>query len=731
MEITAEHAKKMRCIMGKSRDCRFIDKDLRKLSLVQTLDTLRESNCSLFGSEVALRDRLLRLTILRRNVCTDSVPWYQWDDASSKGVVSKNVVNSETLKIWKRGCVKELSEEEEEEEASMGDLSSNEEEEMSRAPRRLRGAAAQWTLHVEQKLPDRATLGQHYWQKGVSAGANNEYQQVESYQCIVKKNGDTAILNKRLKTGGDIRNKVNRCDEPAVRDMSPRPLGLVNSTRACGEDKLSEGYGTETDERSLEGSLCSSMDKRTRHVGEEGVELSVQKKKENARRGGVQETESKMVKSSQVTATLRELARGAQNSERYEEDRKIRVERRDQGERRCSRDFCSDVESRCKEKRRRGDRSSSSESDLSFNISRNDRNRTSDKRDRVLRVSSLESCDRRDAAIKTLRHWELQFSGDEEKEDGEDFLMRLEACRENSSLVSDKQLLTALVGIFHKEASKWYTAKRPKIQSWRDFVHHFKRRFVKNYAREDLIDELRRRTQGKNEEITPYLTNFEFIASKVHPALSEKTLVDIAYKNLLPDYRRWMAHERLYSIDDIEDYGREWEREKEIDAKYQPPPTADNVCVASAAYYGSISKNAFHVATVTEAKVMLAQSRVGEKTKKNKSVIQNRASVSSSEESSSESVAGVASIDEKHLFFGKESYNKAQVSSTKQSLFRGACYECHEEGHPAFRCPNVVCAVCGNVGHYARECTYIDRQREQYYQRTGIPESTLSWRTTR
>ena len=69
----------------------------------------------------------------------------------------------------------------------------------------------------------------------------------------------------------------------------------------------------------------------------------------------------------------------------------------------------------------------------------------------------------------------------------------------------------------------------------------FKDKYVGEYDQQDLYDDLRRRTQGKGEKVETFLLNFKYIVSRFKVPPSEDEQVDLAYRNLLPDYRRAMS----------------------------------------------------------------------------------------------------------------------------------------------------------------------------------------------
>ena len=94
-------------------------------------------------------------------------------------------------------------------------------------------------------------------------------------------------------------------------------------------------------------------------------------------------------------------------------------------------------------------------------------------------------------AGKTLRSWNLKFNGRATKKAAEEFLHQLDDCREGNQL-SDAGMLGALPCVFTGEAAMWFRLEKARINSWKALVKAFKRRFIGEYDRQDLLDDLRR-----------------------------------------------------------------------------------------------------------------------------------------------------------------------------------------------------------------------------------------------
>lgn len=185
-------------------------------------------------------------------------------------------------------------------------------------------------------------------------------------------------------------------------------------------------------------------------------------------------------------------------------------------------------------------------------------------------------------AVKMLRTWGLKFGGNNQ-EDPEEFLEKLEDCRITAG-VNNHDMINALPCVLEGRVSRWFRTARKEITSWSEFKRMYRNQFVREYDREDLLDDLRKRTQGKGEKISVFLSSFKYIISRFSRPPSEEYQVDMAFRNLLPAYRKAISDRVIITLDDLERYGREWERQLDLDTKYKVPLSPDNMLVKAAAY---------------------------------------------------------------------------------------------------------------------------------------------------
>ncbi|CAB0039176.1 unnamed protein product [Trichogramma brassicae] len=121
---------------------------------------------------------------------------------------------------------------------------------------------------------------------------------------------------------------------------------------------------------------------------------------------------------------------------------------------------------------------------------------------------------------RMLRDTGLTFSGAKDKLGAETFLARLERYRTKGA-IPQEDMLFAVDALLVGEAQVWYESVEHKLHSWQDFERRFRRSFANQATPEELLTELRRRTQGKGEDINnTYLTNFRYLCSRFSRAVA-------------------------------------------------------------------------------------------------------------------------------------------------------------------------------------------------------------------
>ncbi|XP_043471611.1 uncharacterized protein LOC122504523 [Leptopilina heterotoma] len=347
---------------------------------------------------------------------------------------------------------------------------------------------------------------------------------------------------------------------------------------------------------------------------------------------------------------------------------------------------------------------------------------------------------RRSKVIKTLKDWDLKFFGDDDS--AEEFLERLEDCKAWSEF-SDQEILQALPIMLQKSDSSWLRCLRQEIRSWKSFKRAFKNEYLVTVDDDDVIDELRARTQGKGEKISPYLTCFRLILGHMKRPLDKKQQAKIAYKGLTPEYRRQLDHLYFDSLSQMEKILRNFEKAKDLDERYTPPPPKEKMRFPAAAVKESRFKKTVRSEAATseeESESSGSDHSTKESKETNEARIKEKPDsvcvdamtlMKTAQKSAEQSqvvssprpqiwpgpmqiaypamYAGIVSGGAKPVGLPNVEQNGSQTA-TKQLM--GVCFQCQSIGHRARDCPRRICFQCQQQGHYAKQCPLRQAQVE-------------------
>lgn len=158
-----------------------------------------------------------------------------------------------------------------------------------------------------------------------------------------------------------------------------------------------------------------------------------------------------------------------------------------------------------------------------------------------------------------VKDWGIKFTGEPGADVGVmSFLHDVETLRV-ARRYSDDDLMAEAMDLFSGPALIWYRSVGSKLKTWKELVASLRQYFEpKSYTRQ-LWQEIRSRTQGKNEPVGIYIAVMQnyFDRLPVQPPESEK--VDLVRSNLLPYLVRALALVPTPSLSDLLNVTRELE----------------------------------------------------------------------------------------------------------------------------------------------------------------------------
>ncbi|KAL7293052.1 hypothetical protein TKK_0013496 [Trichogramma kaykai] len=338
-----------------------------------------------------------------------------------------------------------------------------------------------------------------------------------------------------------------------------------------------------------------------------------------------------------------------------------------------------------------------------------------------------------DASLKVwklVQGWRLKFSGEDKNEDAEAFVDRINDYI-RSSRFHPNDILTALPCLFEKRASQWYRTVVSRLDSWSTFERLFRKQFVPEYNQDDLEDDLRSRTQGKGEDITTFLTNFRSLILRFEKPPSMQQQTEIAWKRLRPEYRTAMQYRKYYTLDELEDGGRLYERQRNLNAKFTEPPPPEKMHIKGIAFKSSACRNKIAAFDNSDAIVdfdnELGDDSVKMDAETDMIASMQRVQVGHRASDSRQQKAWHDSSEHKTTPTPAPNLPIVNQSSASKDYI-GICFSCQAVGHHSSDCPLGNCFVCKKPGHIARNCESRSRPStpvKEYCQVCHAPDTTF------
>lgn len=167
--------------------------------------------------------------------------------------------------------------------------------------------------------------------------------------------------------------------------------------------------------------------------------------------------------------------------------------------------------------------------------------------------------------------WNLTYSGDNRSISLNAFLEKIEETRIARGMTKDI-LFRSAIDIFSDKALVWYRANRKNFKCWDDLVEGLRDEFLPVDYEEQLMSEIKKRTQGQNESIGIYLSVMSNLFARFTTKISESKQLKVIMKNILPFYQSQLGLVDVTSIAQLLKLCRQLEASRVAVEKFVPPP---------------------------------------------------------------------------------------------------------------------------------------------------------------
>lgn len=265
------------------------------------------------------------------------------------------------------------------------------------------------------------------------------------------------------------------------------------------------------------------------------------------------------------------------------------------------------------------------------------------------------------------------------------FLEDIEHLAESRN-ISRAQLFKSIYEILRGDARDWYLPRKTSFVNWENFKERLKEAFLPLNYEENLLEDIKKRTQGSDEKLILYVTRMQNLFKKlVVKRPTEQEQVNIIRRNLLPHLQTALTFQDTKNIEELFDKGKEVEQTQWQAQQYCPPPRQSRLVQEPHLSYRQHNRNGHIPIRAIESQNM--------ETSTPPQLIENTQASSSSA-------------------LNSQRNENVQLTRNKPLV----CWNCNQSGHTIRHCSQplkLACFRCGRVGYTTRTCPTCSKNGRQ------------------
>lgn len=172
-----------------------------------------------------------------------------------------------------------------------------------------------------------------------------------------------------------------------------------------------------------------------------------------------------------------------------------------------------------------------------------------------------------------ISQWGVRFSADGNFS-VHAFLERIDELKDARN-ATDDDLWRYAIDLFEGDALIWFRANRSFIKSWDELKAILKRTFQNPYYQEELMDTIKKRTQGCKESVTIFISIMQNMFNRLPTKIAEYSKVNLVKRNLLPYYQQAICRDEFESLAELVNVLRIIERTKINCDNFQEPVSSN------------------------------------------------------------------------------------------------------------------------------------------------------------
>lgn len=148
-----------------------------------------------------------------------------------------------------------------------------------------------------------------------------------------------------------------------------------------------------------------------------------------------------------------------------------------------------------------------------------------------------------------IKDWGLKYTGKGDMSVNA-FLERVEELKDARN-ANNEDLWRYAIDLFEGDALIWFRANRSETSNWENVVRNLLMTFQKPYYQDELLEEIKKRTQGRNENVTIYLAVMQNMFNRLPEKVTEQQKLAILLKNIQPYFQQAVCRDIFTSVAEL------------------------------------------------------------------------------------------------------------------------------------------------------------------------------------
>jgi hypothetical protein len=196
------------------------------------------------------------------------------------------------------------------------------------------------------------------------------------------------------------------------------------------------------------------------------------------------------------------------------------------------------------------------------------------RRSQLQRTSTLD-VDAMKRKLVPIKDWGVKFNGKGTLSINA-FLERVMELKEARN-ATEIDLFRYAIDLFEDDALIWFRANRDRVSCWDELLQLLISSFQSPFYEEELLDEIKRRTQSKHENVLIYVSVMQNMFNRLPTRLSEQQKLAILLRNIQPDLQRAVCRDHFNAVAELVEVLRVIERTNVNCENFQEPSQGRSV----------------------------------------------------------------------------------------------------------------------------------------------------------